>query len=153
MNLDARAQTVPLQKLVNQVVRGLLCTPLVCRLVGKRLITVYVVGRKSGRDYSVPVAYARHDGLLLVGTQFPWARNLRSGEPVEIRLLGKRQSADVRVLTDEPGVVEYFGLIARDNHQFAKFNKIGLDQRGEPHPEDLHRAWAAGARVVMLDPQ
>lgn len=144
---------MPLQGLVNRLIRGLLRTPLLGRLVGKRLITVYVVGRKSGRRYAVPVAYVRHGGTLLVGTQFGWARNLQTGAQVEIRLLGKRRSADVRVLTDEAGVVEHFGMMAHDNHQFAKFNKIGLDEHGEPHADDLHLAWAAGARVVLLTPR
>jgi len=148
-----RAQTLALQGLVNRVIRGLLRTPLLCRLVGKRLITVYVVGRKSGRRYAVPVAYTRHNGTLLIGTEFAWARNLRTGEPVQIRLAGRRRSADVRVLTDETGVVEHYALMARDNHQFARFNKIGLDQRGNPRPDDLHLAWAAGARVALLTPR
>jgi hypothetical protein len=148
-----RAQTLPLQRLVNRVIRGLLRTPLLCRLVGKRLITVYLVGRKSGRHYAVPVAYTRRNGTLLVGTQFAWARNLRTGEPVHIRLAGRRRPADVQVVADETGVVEHFGLMARDNHQFARFNKIGLDQRGRPHPRDLHLAWAAGARVALLTPR
>jgi NAD(P)-dependent dehydrogenase (short-subunit alcohol dehydrogenase family) len=81
-----------------------------------------------------PVAYTRHNGALLVGTQFAWARNLCTGEPVHIRLAGKRQSADVQVVADETGVVEHFASMARDNHQFAKFNKIGLAQRGDPRP-------------------
>jgi hypothetical protein len=34
--------------------------------------------------------------------------------------------------------------MARDNHSFAKFKKIGLDQDGTPDPADLHLAWAAG---------
>jgi len=149
----AGAQTLPLQGLVNRVIRGLLRTPLLCRLVGKRLITVYLVGRKSGRRYAVPVAYTRRNGTLLVGTQFAWARNLRTGEPVHIRLAGRRRSADVQVVADETGVVEHFASMARDNHQFAKFNKIGLDQRGDPRPGDLHRVWAAGARVALLTPR
>ena len=148
-----RAQTLALQGLVNRVIRGLLRTPLLCRLVGKRLITVYVVGRKSGRRYAVPVAYTRHNGTLLIGTEFAWARNLRTGEPVQIRLAGQRRPADVEVLTDETGVVEHYALMARDNHQFARFNKIGLDQRGNPRPGDLHLAWAAGARVALLTPR
>ena len=148
-----RAQTLPLQGLVNRAIRGLLRTPLLCRLVGKRLITVYLVGRKSGRHYAVPVAYTRRNGTLLVGTQFAWARNLRTGEPVHIRLAGKRRPADVHVVADETGVIEHFALMARDNHQFAKFNKIGLDQHGDPSPDDLHLAWAAGARVALLTPR
>jgi hypothetical protein len=72
----ARAQTLPLQGLVNRVNRGLLRTPMLCRLVGRRLLTMYLVGRKSGRHYAVPVAYTRRNGTLLVGTQSAWARNL-----------------------------------------------------------------------------
>jgi hypothetical protein len=73
-----RAQTLPLQGLVNRVIRGLLRTPLLCRLAGRRLITVYLVGRKSGRRYAVPVAYTRRNGTLLVGTQFAWAPSCRT---------------------------------------------------------------------------
>jgi hypothetical protein len=72
---------------------------------------------------------------------------------VQIRLLGKLRTADVQVLTDESDVVELLALMARDNHQFARFNKIGFDERGEPRPDDLHLVWAAGARVVRLTPQ
>jgi deazaflavin-dependent oxidoreductase (nitroreductase family) len=143
---------LPLQGLVNGLLRGLLRAPLLCRFLGKRLITLYVVGRKSGRLYTIPVAYARQGGTLLVGTQFSWMRNLGTGEPVEIRLLGKRRSAAVRVLADETGVVEHLAQMARDNHQFARFNKISLDQRGDPSPDDLHLAWVAGARVALLTP-
>jgi deazaflavin-dependent oxidoreductase (nitroreductase family) len=120
--------------------------------MGKRLVTLYVVGRKSGRRYAVPVAYAQFDGRLLVGSQFPWARNLRTGEAVEIRLTGKRRPAQVRVLTDQAGVVEHLAMMCRDNHQFAKFNKIRLDHNGDPVPEDLDLAWASGARVALLTP-
>jgi hypothetical protein len=40
--------------------------------------------------------------------------------------------------------------MCRDNRQFAKFNKIGLDSAGNPDPEDLHSAWTAGARAFRL---
>jgi deazaflavin-dependent oxidoreductase (nitroreductase family) len=133
--------------------RAMLAAPLLGRVVGKRLVTLYVVGRKSGREYAIPVAYARHNATLIVGTPFSWARNLRSGQTIQIRLLGKKRPANVQVLTDEPGVVEHFASMARDNHQFAKFNRIGLDQHGEPNPNDIHLAWAAGAQVLLLTPR
>ena len=150
---EPRARTLPAQRVVNQLMRGLLRTPLLCRLVGKRLMTVYVVGRKSGRRYTVPVAYTRSNGTLLIGTSFAWARNLRTGAPVDIRLAGTRRPADVQVYTDERGVVEHFAAMARDNHAFAKFNQIGFDDNGAPSKEDLHLAWAAGARAIRLTPR
>jgi deazaflavin-dependent oxidoreductase (nitroreductase family) len=145
-----RARTLPAQGLVNGLIRVLLRAPLLSRAVGKRLLTVYFRGRKTGRHYAVPVAYTRHNGSLLVGSQFAWVRNLRTGEPVHIRLAGKERLADVQVLSDEPDVVEHLALMTTDNHEFAKFNAIGLDHNGKPVPEHLHLAWAAGARVAVL---
>jgi hypothetical protein len=141
------------QGAANAVTRGLLHVPLLNRLVGQRLIVIDVVGRSSGTVYHVPVAYMRHEGELLVGTPFAWGRNLRTGEPVTILLKGKRVSAEVTVLTDEPDVVAAYEVMARDNRQFAGFNKIRLDAAGHPDPEDLHLAWAGGARAFRLRPQ
>jgi deazaflavin-dependent oxidoreductase (nitroreductase family) len=139
-----------LQGLANWLVRGLLRAPLLSRGAGNHLITLYVVGRKSGKHYTLPVAYTRHEGILLIGSPFAWGRNLRTGEPVEVRFKGRRRLADVRVLTDEAAVVEDYAVMARDNRNFARFNKIGFDRRGNPDPTDLHLAWAAGARVFRL---
>ena len=55
--------------------------------------------------------------------------------------------------TDEAGVVADYGFLARDNHQFARFNRIGFDAAGEPDPEDLRRCWVAGGRSVRLTPR
>jgi deazaflavin-dependent oxidoreductase (nitroreductase family) len=150
---DPQAKLLAVQGLVNRIIRGALRTPLVGRLAGGRLITLYVVGRKSGRRYTMPVAYTRHEGALLVGTPFGWGRNLRTGEPVTIRFKGRRRLADVRVLTDENDVTDAYAVMARDNHAFAKFNNIGFDADGNPDPNDLHLAWAAGARAFRLTPR
>ncbi len=133
--------------------RGLLRTPLVARLIGSRLVILYVVGRTSGRRYVIPVAYTRHEGTLLIGTSFTWGRNLRPGEPVTIRLKGRRRLADVQVLADELGVVDAYAVMARDNRNFARFNSIGFDPDGNPAPADLHRAWGSGARAFRLTPR
>ena len=150
---DPRAKLLPVQSLANRIVRGLLRTPLVDRLMGSRLVTVYVVGRKSGRRYTVPVAYTWHEGDLLIGTPFGWGRNLRTGEPVTIRLKGRRRLADVQVLTGDHDVAAAYAVMARDNHAFAKFNAIGFDPAGNPVPEDLHLTWAAGAHAFRLTPR
>lgn len=142
-----------LQGVANRVVRGLLRTPVLRRGIGKALITVYVVGRKSGRRYTVPVAYVPHDGALLFGTPFGWGRNLRTGQSVDIRFKGKRRPADVQVVSDEAGVVKLCEVMVRANRNFAKFNKIGFDQAGNPNADDLHAAWAAGARAFLITPR
>ena len=150
---DPRAQTLAMQGLANRVVRGLLRTPLLSRAVGGRLVTLYIAGRKSGRRYTIPVAYTRDGDDLLIGTPFGWGRNLRTGEPVEIRLKGRRRQADVRVYKDEADVAGAYATMTRDNKAFANFNKIGFDADGNPNPEDLHLAWMAGARAFRLTPR
>lgn len=147
---DDQVKTMALQGVANRFVRGLLRTPLVSRGLGRKLITLYVVGRKSGKHYTVPVAYTRHEGDLVIGTPFAWAKNLRTGDQLDVRHLGRRRTATVRVLTGEAEVVRDYAVIARDNRNFARFNKIGFDEGGNPLPADLHRAWAAGARVIRL---
>lgn len=138
------------QGAANAMVRGLLRTPLLCRVVGGRLLTMYVFGRKSGRCYAVPVSYTPLNEVLVVGTPFGWGKNLRTGEPVDIRFKGRRRPAAVTVFTDEQGVSERYALMARDNRSFATFNSIRFDAAGNPEPADLHAAWAAGARAFEL---
>jgi hypothetical protein len=147
------AQTLALQGFANTIVRGLLRTPLISRVVGRRLVVVYVVGRKSGRRFAVPVAYTKRGNALLIGTPFAWGRNLQNGEPVDLRLGGKRRVADVEVFADEAGVVEQYAVMATDNRAFANFNKIGFDSDGHPSPSDLHAAWVGGARAFRLTPR
>jgi hypothetical protein len=148
-----QAHTMPGQRVVNLLVRGLLRTPGLAPIVGGRLVTVYIVGRKSGRHYSVPVAYIADGNDLLIGTSFGWGRNLHTGEPVAIRLKGKRRWANVQVSTTEPEVVSAYAHMARVNHTFAKFSNIHVSKDGEPDRHDLHLTWAGGARAIRLTPQ
>lgn len=150
---DQRAQTLPIQGLANGVMRGLLATPLLSQAIGKRLVTLYIVGRKSGHRYTIPVAYTRHGDDLLIGTPFKWGRNMRTGEPVGIRFKGRRRQADVVVYSGEAEVAAAYATMCRDNRAFANFNKIGFDPAGNPNSEDLHLAWMAGARAFRLTPR
>jgi hypothetical protein len=148
-----RAQKLALQGVANGVVRGMLRAPVLSRFAGERLVTLYVVGRKSGRRFTLPVAYTKQGKDLLIGTPFGWGRNLRTGEPLTIRLKGRVRQADVRVLRDEAEVVDAYETMSRENKTFANFNKIRLDAAGNPDQDDLHAVWRAGARAFRLTPR
>jgi deazaflavin-dependent oxidoreductase (nitroreductase family) len=146
-------RTMRAQASVNLVVRVLLRTPGLGRLLGRRLITVYAVGRKSGRKYAVPVSCLAQGNDLLIGTSFGWSRNLRTGEPVAVRFKGRTRLADVRTLTAEPDVVAAYAQMAAANPAFARFNRVHVDQDGNADDRDLHLAWLGGARVIRLTPR
>jgi hypothetical protein len=135
---------------MNLVVRGLLRIPGPSSLIGSRLITLYLVGRKSGRRYSVPVAYLADGDSLLLGTSAGWQHNLRTGQPTTVRLKGKVRLVDVMTYANLSDVVSAYALMARANPTFARFNGIRLSDDGEPDPSDLHLAWLGGARAIRL---
>ena len=148
-----RAQTLPVQGLVNALTRAALSTPGVAKGIGRRLILLYVFGRKSGKRYAIPIAYMAYEGKVLIGTQFGWSRNLRTGDPIQVRYKGNLRSADVEVVEEPERVAELYTLMCRDNHAFAKFHNIGFDAQGEPDPAAVAEAVRLGARAILLTPQ
>ena len=148
-----KAQKLPMQNLVNAFTRAALNTPGVAKGIGRRLILLYVFGRNSGKRYSIPIAYMAHDGKVLIGTQFGWVRNLRTGDPIQVRYKGRLRSADVEVVEDENRVAELYTLMCRDNRAFAKFHAIGFDSAGEPEADAVQAAVRQGARAILLTPQ
>jgi hypothetical protein len=83
---EARVNTLPAQRAVNLLVRAMLRTPGLAQFIGDRLVTLYVIGRKTERRYAIRVAYVLDGDRLLIGTSFGWCRNLRTGDPIELRL-------------------------------------------------------------------
>ncbi|GAA2007148.1 nitroreductase/quinone reductase family protein [Catenulispora subtropica] len=148
-----RAQTLPMQGLVNALTKTALSTPGVAKGIGKYLILLYVVGRTTGKTYTVPIAYIKHDGKVLIGTQFGWSRNLETGQDLKVRYKGRLRTAEVEVVDDEERVVELFGLLCEANHNFAKFHNIALDAQGVPDPVDVREAYKLGAKAILLTPK
>ncbi|WP_228811793.1 nitroreductase/quinone reductase family protein [Nocardia otitidiscaviarum] len=141
------------QDLFNSIVRGLLRVPLLSKLVGKRLATLHVKGRKSGKVYDIPIAYTRHDGQLLVGTNLrPWVKNLRGNVPVEVSMGGSPTPMLADVAEDERSVMELYEIVARDNKQNAAFNGIGYNPDGSPCKADIYQSWQQGGVVIRLTP-
>lgn len=81
-------------RVVNTAVRPLLTAPVIGPLLGKSMTEISYTGRKSGKHFTLPVAYRRQgDGTVLVGVAAPsqktWWRNFQPGPtPISIRLDG-----------------------------------------------------------------
>ena len=103
-----------LNRTVNPIVRGVLSSP-AHRLLSGHLMLLSVTGRRSGRTFTFPVAYAQDGDRLTVTLDWPerkrWWRNLRGGAPVAVRLRGVRRTGNAVASGDEhEGVVVAIAL-------------------------------------------
>lgn len=74
----------------NAVLKPLLRSPLHF-VISRGLMLITFTGRKTGRQYTTPVAYGRQGDTLYFfsGKDRKWVNNLRGGAPVTLRLQGR----------------------------------------------------------------
>jgi len=90
----------------NSVVLAVLRSP-AHRLLSGMAVELRYTGRRSGRQYVLPVQYARDGERLVVVPQRPesktWWRNFLTPQPVGIRLNGRMYAGTARVVhPDDP---------------------------------------------------
>jgi deazaflavin-dependent oxidoreductase (nitroreductase family) len=141
----------PYQGVLNRFIGSLLHVPGLGSVIGRRLLIVHVVGRKSGKRYDIPVAYTRHEGALLIGTALrPWVKNIRKDVPIQVSMGGKPRTATAQVFSDIESLMRLYDVIARDNRQNARFNGIGFDASGSPNKADIYQTWQLGGAIIEL---
>jgi hypothetical protein len=140
------------QAFLNVVMRAVLATPLLHRVVSNRVLVIDVVGRRTGRRYRIPVGYTAIDGDLLVGTAGRWRQNLEPGRPVEVVVGRRHLTTEAEVVTDEARCRGLYRAILAHNPVHGRYAGIRRSADGEPDLEDLRRALAEGIAVVRLRP-
>lgn len=87
------SRSLPPQALIdlaNPAVRALLRSPVHAAL-DSALLVLHIVGRKSGRQYDIPVGYVDLDDRLVAVTEHTWRANVRGGAEVEVTRNGRLQ--------------------------------------------------------------
>lgn len=148
-------RTVPPSALIragNPVVSLLLRSPLHA-LFDPSLLLLHVTGRKTGREYDIPVNYVDIDGRLTVVTVAGWRVNLRGGADVEVTLRGCRRHMRARLDEDPASVaVTYRTIIDRLGWPKAG-GRLGISVPGGQPPNVLdlkHAAAEYGWSVITL---
>ncbi len=133
----------------NVFVKLLLRSPL-HSLVSHGMLLITYTGRKSGKEYTVPVSFAVDDDGALLTTSFKtrvWWRNLRGGVPVTLRLAGKNVPAVAEVVEEETAVAHHLRTYFRRFPKVAPHFFVTFDAEGLPNPREL--AAAAAKRVIV----
>lgn len=135
--------------LLNPLMRGILQSPL-HGLQSSQTLILKFTGRKSGKEYSVPLSYTRRENLLRCFTsrENKWWRNLQRNTSVSLIYKGRRVQGTATVLTDDhqhiaDRLAEHVQQVTRD----VKFHDIGWDAPQRPNMADVARA---AHRLVMI---
>ncbi|UXA18754.1 hypothetical protein [Mycobacterium sp. SMC-4] len=89
---------------LNPVLRRVLRTPLGGRLT--ELMVVSFRGRKSGRQFEVPVSAHHLDGDLYVVLEAQWKHNFRDGADAEVTYQGQTTPMTGVLITDRAAVTD-----------------------------------------------
>jgi deazaflavin-dependent oxidoreductase (nitroreductase family) len=138
--------------LIDPPVSLILNSPLHGMLSASILLFMYL-GRKSGREYRLPVQYVQDGDTIYIIPGAPeqktWWRNLSGGAPVRVILRGQAhdgQAELVRGSKDENAVANVLGLYIRRFPAAAQLHKVKISPNGTCDPADLSQA----ARSIIL---
>lgn len=124
---------------VNRMMATLLRTPGVQRILGKAVALITITGRRTGREITFPVSYARDGDDVLITTKAfrTWWRNLQDHPQITLRLAGRDHLARAQVAVGDPAALPDLIAFLTGRRQDARAYGIDLDARGRPDPEQV----------------
>jgi deazaflavin-dependent oxidoreductase (nitroreductase family) len=141
-----------MNKLVNPLMRLILRSPLHGMMSAALLLLTYK-GRRSGKEYTLPVQYAQEKNTLYImpggARNKTWWRNLRGGAAVRVTLRGKQEKGKGLVLEAADGIEKIAAGLALFLKRFpslAKVYQVRLVADGSFNTADLNKA----AETVIL---
>jgi deazaflavin-dependent oxidoreductase (nitroreductase family) len=125
---------------MNSMVRGLLRTPLLNRLLGRAFAVITVTGARTGRRYSTPVQYIGVDGDYIVLSQVTrqWWRNLRTQPEVELLVAGSQLTGRATIAENERAH-DLMAKCLERSPRMGKFYGLRSDGSGAFAPADIDR--------------
>lgn len=145
-----------MNKIINPLVRLILRSPF-HGLMSGTLLVITCCGRKTGREYNLPVQYAQTGNTIYIVPGMPekktWWRNLKEAATVRLTVRGQAMAGKAAVLkpdSDSETILEGFGLCLRRFPAIAKANQINLVADGSFNAEELRRA-AMQAVIIRVE--
>ena len=128
--------------LINPVVAFLARSPLHF-FISHQVLVIQFKGRKSGKQYLVPVSYHEHESSYTCVTLRSniWWRNLKEVSHTQIWLKGSLNDVRIDLEFNNDQVVEStLRDLVTNNKVDAYFANIKLHKDGSPHSDDLTQA-------------
>jgi deazaflavin-dependent oxidoreductase (nitroreductase family) len=135
-----------MNKIANPFVKLILRSPLHGWMSAALLLITYH-GRKSGKEYTLPVQYVQDGEHVYIVPGFAekkiWWRNLKGGADVQVTLKGQTKPGRGILLereADDAEILKAFGLYLRQFQPSAKMYNVRLEADGRFNADDLREA-------------
>jgi hypothetical protein len=136
-----------MMRIVNVPMRRVLALPFPTPL-SKRLMLLYLTGRRSGRSYRQPVSYVKDGESLLTPGGGNWKLNLEPGRPERIRVKGRDVSARPELIANVDEIDSALMKMTAINPRAASFIPITRKDDGHFDRDGLSNAVSHGFRIV-----
>lgn len=120
-------------RVMNPVMRLLLRTPL-AGPARNQLMVVTVRGRKTGRQYAIPLSAHRIDNTLYALSDARWKNNFRDGAPAEVLHDGKTTTMRGELIEDRTIVANLYHRCAESYGAKRAQRMMGLGFRDQRVP-------------------
>ena len=135
-------------RVVNVPMRALLGLPFPTP-PSRRLMLVFLTGRKTGRSYRQPVSYVRDGSELLTPGGGNWKLNLADGRSERIRLRGRDVFARPEIVGDADEIERLLAVMTAANPMVGRFVAIPKGPDGRLDHERLDAAVKYGFRIIL----
>ena len=136
-----------MMRIINVPMRRILALPFSTPL-SKRLMLLYLTGRRSGRSYRQPVSYFGVGDSLLTPGGGNWKLNLEPGRPERIRLAGRDLTARPDLIDDLDEIDNALVKMTAMSPRTASFIPIPRQDDGRFDRDGLITAVEHGFRIV-----
>jgi hypothetical protein len=117
--------------------------------MSRNLMLLSYTGPKSGKRYTLPVAYVQQGDTVYVATDSRWGRSLR-GVPVELRLRGASRRGSADLITDEAGMTAAFRTMLAQAPMLGEIAGVATEADGTPRAADIASARQRGFMVIRI---
>lgn len=119
----------------NALMKWALTTPGLQGLIGQGVALLSFKGRKTGRQYTIPVSYDIEDDIVTIITkrQRNWWHNFESPIEVELRLAGREYVGKAEMETDDARALAFMTSFLAKRPVDAKAYGLAKDERAREH--------------------
>jgi hypothetical protein len=126
-------------KLLNPLMKFILNSPLHQGL-SKHVMILSFTGRKTGKRYNTPVAYAWEGDHVIVVTYSPWRNNFKEPALVQMRIQGKRVSGTAILVNDPVRIKQILHTLMVTSGKEMQRMGIWIDDLDSLSPEAVQQA-------------